>query len=78
MTTEAKDALRPQLTLDRRRVVYRGWYEDLLAKKRAAGEVVFTEAFEAERRAAETAFLQTGGNLPGMSALPPEGETATP
>lgn len=77
---ETKKSLRDQLTLDRRRAVYRGWYEDILTKKRAAGELRFTDAYAAERRRVETNYLQAGGKLVGMTAPPPgEGaESATP
>lgn len=70
---EDKDSLRAQLEADLRRAVYRGWYEDLLAKKLAAGDVEFTSAFEEERKAAEAAFVEAGGVLPG-----PGGTAAAP
>lgn len=75
ITDEDKDGLRSQLTFERRRTVYRGWYEDLLAKKRAAGEVEFTAAFDEERKAAELAYVERGGEVPGMAVTP---QPATP
>jgi len=68
---EQKTELRSQLTLDRRREVYRGWYEDLLAKKMAAKDIEFTKTFIEERKAAEEAFVQSGGSLPGVTIKPP-------
>lgn len=68
---EQKTELRSQLTLDRRREVYRGWYEDLLAKKLGNKDVEFTSAFMEERKAAEEAFVQAGGSLPGVTVKPP-------
>lgn len=73
MKDEDKTDLRQSLTIEKRRTVYRGWYQDLLAKKLASGEVEFTSDFEKDRKAAEEAFVQAGGQLPGVAAKPPEG-----
>lgn len=69
MTDEARKDLRETMTWERRRSLYRGWYEDLLAKKIQAGDVEMTSDFEAEKKAAEEAFVQAGGKLP--VAVPP-------
>ncbi len=70
-TDEQKNEIRSQLQFERRRAVYRGWYEDLLAKKRASGDIDFTSAFEDDRRLAEEAFVQAGGELPGVKPPAP-------
>ena len=75
---EQKTELRSQLTLDRRREVYRGWYDDLLAKKLANKDVAFTSAFMEERKAAEQAFVQAGGSLPGVTLQPQAPTEGTP
>lgn len=76
---DALEESRKALTFERQRALYRGWYEDLLAKKIADGSVEFTSAFERERKNAEEAFVQSGGVLPmstTVAATPAEAPAA--
>ncbi|MCC6622954.1 MAG: SurA N-terminal domain-containing protein [Deltaproteobacteria bacterium] len=76
MTDDAKKELSERLTAERRRALYRGWYEDLLAKKTAAGEVERTSELETWKKQLEESWVQQGGTLPGMT--PPAGAGAGP
>jgi hypothetical protein len=61
---EAREELRKALVTERQRALYRGWYDDLLRKKIASGEVVFTSDYARERASAEERYVAAGGVLP--------------
>jgi len=73
MTDEAKKELSERLTAERRRAIYRGWYEDLLAKKTAAGDVERTSDLDTWKKQLEASWVQMGGSLPGMTPPPDAG-----
>ena len=64
-------ALKRTLAMARKRAVYRGWYEDLLAKAMASGDVKLEDTFTDDKKRAEEAYVQAGGLLPGMKAPAP-------
>ena len=64
MTDDAKRDLRNTMVWERRRALYRGWYEDLLAKKMQEGDIDFSGDYETEKKTAEESFVQAGGKLP--------------
>lgn len=68
---EDKNKLRQTLSLEKRRAIYRGWYEDLLRKKIEAGDVEFTKHYEKAKKEAEEAYVQAGGTLPGVASSAP-------
>jgi len=68
-TDDERAESKKAMTFERQRALYRGWYEDLLAKKLADGSVTYTSAYERERNNALNAFVQAGGVLP-MAAAP--------
>ncbi len=68
MTDDQKREARNSLVWERRRAIYRAWYEDLYTRKVEAGDVEYTSEFEEDRKAAEEAFVQAGGKLPGVAA----------
>ncbi|MBL8788407.1 MAG: SurA N-terminal domain-containing protein [Deltaproteobacteria bacterium] len=74
---EDKNKLRQTLALEKRRAIYRGWYEDLLAKKIEAGDIEYTKHFATAKKEAEEAYVQAGGTLPGMAAKAPAAVTPT-
>ena len=63
-TAETREEVRKSMTSERQRALYRGWYEDLLNKKVAAGDVSFTDEYAEARAAAEERFVTAGGTLP--------------
>lgn len=64
LTEDQKKELRNSMVWERRRTLYRGWYEDLLAKRTADGDIDTTSAFEEQKKLAEESFVQAGGTLP--------------
>jgi hypothetical protein len=79
MEADVREENRKALTFERQRALYRGWYEDMLAKKIAGASVEFTSAFERERKNAEEAFVKSGGVLPmstTVAATPAEAPAA--
>jgi hypothetical protein len=75
----AREELRKAMTAERQRALYRGWYEDLLKKKLASGEVKFTSDYAELRTQAEERFVTAGGVLPIDPSKPaaPEAPKAT-
>jgi hypothetical protein len=79
MTEDQKREARNSLVWERRRAIYRSWYEDFYKRKVEAGDVDYTSEFEEDRKAAEEAFVQAGGKLPGVAATTAtEAPPATP
>ena len=64
LTEEQKKELRDSMVWERRRTLYRGWYEDLLAKRMADGDIDTTGDYEEQQKLAEETFVQAGGTLP--------------
>lgn len=64
LTEDQKKELRNSMVWERRRTLYRGWYEDLLAKRMADGDIDTTGDFEEQQKLAEESFVQAGGTLP--------------
>ena len=61
---DAKTQLVDQMTFEKQRRIYRGWYEGYLASQQAEGDVQFTKAWTEERRRQEEAYRAAGGVLP--------------
>ncbi len=76
MTAEEREESRKAMVFERQRDLYRGWYEDLVAKKKASGALEYTSFYEKQRVAAEQSFVQSGGVLPMTAALPAEAPAA--
>lgn len=64
LTEDQKKELRNSMVWERRRTLYRGWYEDLLAKRMADGDIDTTSDYEEQKKLAEESFVQAGGTLP--------------
>lgn len=64
LTEDQKKELRNSMVWERRRTLYRGWYEDLLAKRMADGDIDTTSDYEEQQKLAEESFVQAGGTLP--------------
>ncbi|TNF29503.1 MAG: hypothetical protein EP329_15510 [Deltaproteobacteria bacterium] len=64
LEADAKKELVDQLTFEKQRRVYRGWYESYLTAQMADGDVEYTKAWLEEKRRQEESFRASGGILP--------------
>jgi hypothetical protein len=78
MTEDQKRDARNTLVWERRRALYRAWYEDLYKRKVEAGDIAYTSDYEEDRKAAEEAFVQAGGKLPGVATATDESSAPAP
>jgi len=75
---DAKQDLVDQLTFEKQRRVYRGWYEGYLAAQMAAGDVQYTKAWLEEKRRQEEAYRSAGGVLPDATPADADKESDKP
>jgi hypothetical protein len=62
--------VRDQLTREKQKLFYRGWYDDLLRKSAEAKRVEFTDAWRDRLKQDLDAFREAGGVVPGAEGVP--------
>jgi len=66
LTDDEKKAQREGMRSQRRSEIYRGWYDDYLAKLKLAGDYEEKPGFADLKKRLEESYVNAGGTLPGM------------
>jgi hypothetical protein len=80
MTDEAVATIREQLIAEKKRIVYRAWYQSIRDNAEANGDISYTDDWHGLVKASKANFVDAGGILPGTETASddaPPAEQAT-